>query len=173
MEKIAWWFTQQVYSGKSLCFQFPPVYQNKKGIIVTLTISLMQDQVHKLRHSIGFSWISSNGQRTGSTGSDTWKWAIACVTPEWVTKAANKLKLQALAKAGKLSLFNWWSSPIYRMERFQMCFPRSERVKIRASIKSNPCSNGNSFSHSWKWYKAFAMQSNSRKVLCKSTKYHA
>ena len=35
-------------SGKSLCFQFPPVYENKKGIIITPTISLMQDQVHKL-----------------------------------------------------------------------------------------------------------------------------
>jgi len=35
-------------SGKSLCFQFPPVYQNKKAIVVTPTISLMQDQVHAL-----------------------------------------------------------------------------------------------------------------------------
>ena len=35
-------------SGKSLCFQFPPVHENKKGIIVTPTISLMQDQVEKL-----------------------------------------------------------------------------------------------------------------------------
>ena len=36
-------------SGKSLCFQFPPVYQNKKAIIVTPTISLMQDQVFELQ----------------------------------------------------------------------------------------------------------------------------
>ena len=35
-------------SGKSLCYQFPPVYMNKKAIIVTPTISLMQDQVAKL-----------------------------------------------------------------------------------------------------------------------------
>lgn len=34
-------------SGKSLCFQFVPVYLNKKAIIVTPTISLMQDQVYK------------------------------------------------------------------------------------------------------------------------------
>ena len=32
-------------SGKSLCFQFPPLYQQKKAIIVSPTISLMQDQV--------------------------------------------------------------------------------------------------------------------------------
>lgn len=35
-------------SGKSLCFQFPPVHENKKGLIITPTISLMQDQVDKL-----------------------------------------------------------------------------------------------------------------------------
>ena len=35
-------------SGKSLCYQFSPVYMNKKAIIVTPTISLMQDQVAKL-----------------------------------------------------------------------------------------------------------------------------
>ena len=35
-------------SGKSLCFQFPPVYENKKAVVITPTISLMQDQVYKL-----------------------------------------------------------------------------------------------------------------------------
>ena len=35
-------------SGKSLCFQFPPVFENKKAIVVTPTISLMQDQVANL-----------------------------------------------------------------------------------------------------------------------------
>ena len=39
---------QPTGSGKSLCFLFPPVYLNKKAIIVTPTISVMQDQVHKL-----------------------------------------------------------------------------------------------------------------------------
>ena len=39
---------QPTGSGKSICFQFPPIYLNKKVIIVTPTISLMQDQVYKL-----------------------------------------------------------------------------------------------------------------------------
>ena len=30
-------------SGKSLCFLFPPVYKEQKAIVVTPTISLMQD----------------------------------------------------------------------------------------------------------------------------------
>ena len=47
---------QPTGSGKSLCFQFLPVYLNKKAIIVTPTISLMQDQVHKL-NSIGIPSI--------------------------------------------------------------------------------------------------------------------
>ena len=43
-------------SGKSLCFQFPPVYLGKKAIIVTPTISLMQDQVQKL-NSLGIQSV--------------------------------------------------------------------------------------------------------------------
>ena len=35
-------------SGKSLCFQFPPMYQQKKAIIISPAISLMQDQVMNL-----------------------------------------------------------------------------------------------------------------------------
>ena len=50
-------------SGKSICFQFPPVYWNKKAIVVTPTISLMQDQVCKLNElSIPsvFFWLGSD-----------------------------------------------------------------------------------------------------------------
>lgn len=36
-------------SGKRLCFQFPPVFQDKKAIVITPTISLMQDQVYNLQ----------------------------------------------------------------------------------------------------------------------------
>ena len=39
---------QPTGSGKSLCYQFPPVYQNKKALVVSQTISLMNDQVNNL-----------------------------------------------------------------------------------------------------------------------------
>ena len=47
---------QPTGTGKSLCFQFPLVHQNKKAVIVTPSISLMQDQVHDL-YSKGISSV--------------------------------------------------------------------------------------------------------------------
>ena len=53
---------QPTGSGKSICFQLPLVYLNKKAIIVTPTISLMQDQVSQIkwhRHTVCSFGISS------------------------------------------------------------------------------------------------------------------
>jgi len=43
-------------SGKSLYFQFPPVFQDKKAFVITPTISLIQDQVHGLQQLIPHFW---------------------------------------------------------------------------------------------------------------------
>ena len=100
---------QPTGSGKSLCFQFPPVYQNKKAIIITPTISLMQDQVHKLT-GLGIpSVFLGSAQLDKSLETQALlpesKELIIFVTPEWVTKPANQIRLQALSRANKLSLF--------------------------------------------------------------------
>ena len=100
---------QPTGSGKSLCFQFPPVYQNKKAIIITPTISLMQDQVHKLTGLgipsvfVGCAQLDKSLENQALLPES--KELIIFVTPEWVTKLVNQLRLQALSRANKLSLF--------------------------------------------------------------------
>jgi superfamily II DNA helicase RecQ len=98
---------QPTGSGKSLCFQFLPVYLEKKAIIVTPTISLMQDQVHKF-NSIGISSVLF-----GSAQLDKQvevhalkpenKECLIFVIPEWVAKPANQLGLHSLIQASELS----------------------------------------------------------------------
>ena len=81
---------QPTGSGKSLCFQFPPVYQNKKAVVITPTISLMQDQVQKLnRIGIPATFVESaqlDKQIEKDALSPDSKEGIIFVTPEWVAK---------------------------------------------------------------------------------------
>ena len=95
-------------SGKSLCFQFPPVYLNKKAFIITPTISLMQDHVHKLssKHiDVVFLGSAQIDRCAESRALDpTSKEAIVFVTPEWISKPVNQSRLQGLKNANKLAL---------------------------------------------------------------------
>ena len=81
--------------GKSLCFQFPPVYVNKKAIIVTPTIiSLLQDHVAKL-NGLGLKSVYLGSAQCDklveSKSLDPESDAIIVfVTPEWITKPDNK-----------------------------------------------------------------------------------
>ncbi len=68
-------------SGKSLCFQFPPVHLNKKAIIITPTISLMQDQVLNLI-TLGFrqfSWDLHDSTSSRIKCTRPYKWAVPCI----------------------------------------------------------------------------------------------
>ena len=78
-------------SGKSLCFQFPPVFENKKAIVVTPMISLMQDQVANLEEKgikavyLGSAQLDvSVEDHALSPGSDV---NLIFVTPEWISKS--------------------------------------------------------------------------------------
>ena len=95
-------------SGKSLCFQFPPVYLGKKAIIVTPTISLMQDQVQKL-NSLGIQSVylgsaQFDKQAESHALDPTSEETLIFVTPEWITKSCNQQKVQELNRNRKLAL---------------------------------------------------------------------
>ena len=80
-------------SGKGLCYQFPPVYLNKKAIIVTPTISLMQDQATKL-HSLGLKAVYLGSSLEPNTDD-----VIIYVTSEWIPKPENEHKVMRLSPA--------------------------------------------------------------------------
>lgn len=95
-------------SGKSLCFQFPPVYENKKAVIITPTISLMQDQVQKL-NNVGISSVYLGSAQLDKSlenhaFSEHGKETLIFITPEWLTKPSNYAKIQSLARNKQLSL---------------------------------------------------------------------
>ena len=98
-------------SGKSLCFQFPPIYENKKGIIITPTISLMQDQLDKL-NEMGISSIYLGSAQFDKSiekcvFEPNSQESLIFVTPECrITKPANRIKnlIQLLASRNQLSL---------------------------------------------------------------------
>ena len=99
---------QPTGSGKSLCFQFPPVHVNKKAIVISPIIILMQDQVHKL-NGIGISAVLLGSAQldkrieVSALKHDT-KEQIIFVTPEWIAKPDNQLAIHSLIKSDKLSL---------------------------------------------------------------------
>ena len=81
-------------SGKSLCYQFPAIYTGKVAIVVSPTISLMMDQVQKLKQR-GISCVFLGSAQHNKEieeevlqgGSDI---KILFVTPEWLF-SSNKL----------------------------------------------------------------------------------
>ena len=103
-------------SGKSLLFQFPPVYWNKKAIIITPTISLMRDQVEKLNgvriQSVFLGSAQLDKQAEERTLDINSKDLLIFVTPEWMSKPSNQVKVNILVHYVYSQLMK------YRMVRF-------------------------------------------------------
>ena len=81
---------QPTGSGKSLCYQFPPVYQNKKALVVSPTISLMNDQVNTLSQKNIKATFLGSAQLDKATEDRVFSVdsveALIFVTPEWISK---------------------------------------------------------------------------------------
>ncbi|XP_030168169.1 Werner syndrome ATP-dependent helicase isoform X2 [Lynx canadensis] len=70
--------------GKSLCFQFPPVYVGKIGLVISPLISLMEDQVLQLQMSnIPACFLGSAQSKNVLEDIKLGKYQIVYVTPEF------------------------------------------------------------------------------------------
>ena len=72
-------------SGKSLCYQFSPVYQNKKALIISPTIlCLMNDQVNSLSQKNIRATFLGSAQLDKATEDRVFsRDSSESLTPEW------------------------------------------------------------------------------------------
>ena len=139
-------------SGKSLCYQFPPVYLNKKAIVVTPTISLMQDQVTKL-NTLGVKAVylgsaQYDKQLEKSCLDPSSEELIIFVTPEWISKPENEQKVQYLEKENKLALIavdeahlisEWadFRNAFLKLKDLKYNFPHTPLMALSATATQN------------------------------------
>lgn len=71
-------------SGKSLCYQVPPLISNKTAVVISPLISLMQDQVMALKQrGIGAEYLSSaQNDQNAYTNAERGRYNILYMTPE-------------------------------------------------------------------------------------------
>ena len=122
-------------SGKSLCYQFPAVFEDKKTIVVTPTISLMQDQVTNCEENsipavfLGSAQfdVSAEDRALSVAGKENLKY----VTPEWMAKQSSKDKLQNLAKENRISMIAIDEAHLYHQwQEFRPAYKALENLKI-------------------------------------------
>ena len=99
---------QPTGSGKSLCYQFPAIYSGKVADVVSPTISLMMDQVQKLKaRGISCAFLGSaqnNKEIEEEVLQGVSEIKILFVTPEWLL-SSNKLdRIRELAINNKICL---------------------------------------------------------------------
>lgn len=75
-------------AGKSLCFQFPPIYCNKTAVVISPLISLMDDQKYKLDDmGIPTCCLNSTVKNKGAVKRDILlgKYRLVYTTPEYIS----------------------------------------------------------------------------------------
>ncbi|XP_038545884.1 Werner syndrome ATP-dependent helicase isoform X1 [Canis lupus familiaris] len=81
--------------GKSLCFQYPPVYSGRIGLVISPLISLMEDQVLQLKMSnIPACFLGSAQSKNVLEDIKLGKYRIVYITPEFCS--GNLFLLQQL-----------------------------------------------------------------------------
>ena len=140
---------QPTGKGKSLCYQFPAVYTGKTTLVITPTISLMQDQTYELNgRGIEATFLGStqtDPQAEAKAFSQDKPAPIIYVSPEWLFgKQSHTDNVSALYRMNKLGLiaideahlmFEWGS---FR-EHYQRCtelhslFPRVPIMALTAT----------------------------------------
>ena len=135
-------------SGKSLCYQFPPVFEGKKAIVVSPTISLMEDQVENLQRKGISAIFLGSAQLDSSAESKAFEvdsdFVLIYVTPEWLSKPEKKSMIRTLNSAKKLSLiavddghlyYEWQEfRPAYRdLANLRYEFPRTPIMILTAT----------------------------------------
>lgn len=79
--------------GKSLCFQYPPVYMGRIGLVISPLISLMEDQVLHLRMSnISACFLGSAQSKNILKDIKSGKYQIVYLTPEFCLGNFNLLQ---------------------------------------------------------------------------------
>ena len=100
---------QPTGKGKSLCYQFPPLYTGKTSLVVTPTISLMHDQTRELNKKginavfLGSAQMDPNASTRAFDRNNPA--AIIFVSPEWLFgKPENMENVKLLHSQNKLGL---------------------------------------------------------------------
>ena len=124
---------QPTGKGKSLCFQFPPVYEQKKALVITPTISLMRDQTEQLNaYGLKVVYLGASkrytqpSQNAVSPSSDI---NLIFATPEWLFNPCNLEMIKKLYNLQKLSLIAIDEAHLmYEWHTFQPDYSRCEEL---------------------------------------------